>query len=82
MVRLERVIMPRTGNTKNVGRHYVDKTRVARVDAKLTNHQLKSYRELLELMELYEDECTASPSPRNEKFLKFMEEVHLLIDEP
>lgn len=73
--------MGRTGNTKNTGRHYAPSTRVARVDAKLTNHKLKCYPALLELMELYEDECLSSPSPRNDKFLKFMEEVHLLIDE-
>lgn len=72
--------MARAGNTKNVGRHYSAKTRVARVDANLTDRQLKSYQELLELMELYEDRCLSTPSRCNDRFLQFMEEVHILLD--
>lgn len=72
--------MARAGNTKNTGRHYSAKTRVARVHDSLTNHQLKAYPELLELMDLYEDDCLSSPSPRNDKFLKFIEEARLLLD--
>lgn len=74
--------MARSGNTKNVGRHYKEAaTRVARVDSRITKHQLDALPSLLELIDLYEEQCIATPTPRHYYLAKFIEEVRLLLSE-
>lgn len=68
----------RGGKRTGAGREYKSETKVVRVPSAIADEKYHALGELLELIDFYEEDCIAQPSPRNAKFLKFLEEVRVL----